>query len=187
MITADQVVEAISPFLDDMVRLSDRVRVVGTASSALRGIELPVADVDVLCRDRDTVDELVGASGSPPASLIQTPFGHQYLADHQVRGVPVQFSTVESDVGDRQRLAECVGEAPWRYFSLVTVAGRRVPVVASELRLASDLMRGRDDRWRPIAAHLLATGFDAKLVSHSVIGLPRPTLDELQRALDLSA
>ena len=120
MFTAEQIVVAISPLLDDVVRLSDRVRAVGTASSALRGIELPVADVDVLARDRDTVDELVAVSGSPPAALIETPFGHQYLADHQPNGVPVQFSTVESNVTGRRRLAECVGETPWRYYSLWT-------------------------------------------------------------------
>ncbi len=183
MFTADQIVGAISPVLDDIVRLSNRVRVVGTASSALRGIELPVADVDLLATDRETVDELVAVSGSPPATLIETPFGHQYLADHQLSGVPVQFSTVESRVTERRRLAECVGETPWRYFSLVDVAGRPVPVVASELRLASDLMRGRDDRWRPIAAHLVAYGFDLELLSRAVLGFPQAMLDELQRAL----
>ena len=169
--------------MDDLVRLSDRVRVVGTASSALRGIDLPVGDVDILARDRETVDELVAASGAPPAALLATPFGHQYLADHELGGVPVQFSTVESLASGRTRLAECVGEAPWRYYALVDVAGRPVPVVASELRLASDLMRGRDDRWRPIAAHLRAAGFDLELLERAVVGFPQELLDELQRAL----
>ncbi len=181
--TADQIVGAISPVLDDIVRLSNRVRLVGTASSALRGIELPVADVDLLARDRETVDQLVAVSGSPPATLMETPFGHQYLADHQLSGVPVQFSTVESNATGRRRLAECVGDTPWRYYSLVDVAGRPVPVVASELRLASDLMRGRDDRWRPIAAHLVANGLDVELLSQAVLGFPQAMLDELQRAL----
>ena len=66
VLTADRVVNAISPVLDDIVRLSERVRVVGTASSSLRGIVLPVADIDILGRDRATVDELVAASASPP-------------------------------------------------------------------------------------------------------------------------
>ena len=183
MITVGQVVEAISPVLDDLVRISNRVRVVGTASSALRGVTLPVGDIDILARNRETVDELVVALGSSPAEVIETPFGHQYLADHEIGGVPVQVSTVESSVSGRRRLAECVGEAPWRYFSLVDVAGRPIPVVASELRLASDLMRGREDRWRPIAAHLLSTGFDVELLSQAVLGFPQPMLDELQRAL----
>jgi hypothetical protein len=76
-----------------------------------------------------------------------------------------------------------VGETPWRYFSLVEVAGRPVPVVASELRLASDLIRGRDDRWRPIAAHLLTTGFDLELLSQAVLGFPQALLDDLRGAL----
>lgn len=183
VITADQVVAALSPVLDDLVRLSERVRVVGTASSALRGVALPVGDVDILARDRHTVDELVLALGSPSATVIQTPFGHQYLADHAVGGVPVQVSTVESTVSGRRRLAECVGETPWRYYSLVDVAGRPIPVVASELRLASDIMRGRDDRWRPIAAHLVTTGVDVELLSQAVLGFPQPMLEELQRVL----
>ena len=183
MITADQVAAALSPVLDDLVRLSERVRVVGTASSALRGIVLPVGDVDILARDRAAVDELVLAFGSPSATVIETPFGHQYLADHVIGGVPVQVSTVESTASGRRRLAECVGEAPWRYYSLVDVAGQPIPVVASELRLASDLMRGRADRWGPIAAHLLTVGFDLELLSQAVLGFPQPMLDELQRAL----
>ena len=183
MITAGQIVEAISPVLDDLVRLSDRLRLVGTASSALRGVVLPVGDVDILARDRDTVDDLVVALGSQPAALIETPFGRQYLAACEIGGVPVQVSTVESSVSGRRRLAECVGETPWRYFSLVDVAGRPIPVVASELRLASDLMRGRDDRWRPLAAHMLATGFDLELLSQALLGFPQPMLDALERAL----
>ncbi len=183
MLTGDQVINAISPVLDDIVRLSERVRVVGTASSSLRGIMLPVADIDILGRDRATVDELVAASASPPARLIETPFGRQYLAEHRLGGVPVQFSTVESDANRRPRLAECVGETPWRYFSVVDVDGHPVPVVASELGLASDLMRGREDRWRPIAAHLVATGVDLELLNQAVRGFPQPMLDELQQAL----
>jgi hypothetical protein len=66
---------------------------------------------------------------------------------------------------------------------MLEVAGRSVPVVASELRLASDLMRRREDRWRPIAAHLLITGFDPELLSRAVVGFPRDLLDELRRAL----
>jgi hypothetical protein len=134
VITPNQLMGSIRPLLDDLVRLSDRVRLVGTASSALRGIDLPVGDVDILTKDRETVDELAAAFGSAPATLIETPFGHQYLADHWLEGVLVQLSTVESDVRDRRRLAECVGDAPWCYFSLVDVAGRPVPLVASELR-----------------------------------------------------
>ena len=61
--------------------------------------------------------------------------------------------------------------------------GSRYRWVASELRLASDLMRGRADRWGPIAAHLLTVGFDLELLSQAVFGFPQPMLDELQRAL----
>jgi hypothetical protein len=184
VISAAQVVAALIPVLDEIVRLSDRVRVVGTASSALRGIGLPVADVDILAGERAAVDALVAASGSAPATLLETPFGYQYIAEHVLAGVPVQFSTVESVHPGRERLAECVGAAPWRHFSLVEVGGRPVPVVASELRLASDLIRGRDDRWRPIAAHLRATGFDRRLLAQAVLGFPQERLDELHRALE---
>lgn len=169
--------------LDHLARLSQRVRVVGTASSALRGIELPVGDVDILAKDPDAVDDLVAATASKPATWTETPFGRQYLANHSVAGVSVQFSTVESNVRGRKRLAECVGETPWRYFSLVDVDGRPVPVVASELRLASDLLRGRDDRWRPIAADLVAHGYDSDLLAQAVVGFPQHMLDDLHAAL----
>ena len=44
-------------------------------------------------------------------------------------------------------------------------------------------MRGRDDRWRPIAAHMLVNGFDVEVLSQAVLGFPQPMLDELQHAL----
>lgn len=180
-----EIVDALAPLLDDLARLSDGVRVVGTASSALRGIRLPVGDVDILARDASVVDELVAASGCPAAAWIDTPFGRQYLAEHVVSGVQVQVSTVESDAQGRRRLAECVGEAPWRYFSVVEVAGRPLPLVASELRLASDLMRRREDRWRPIAGHLVTNGYDSELLAQAVLGFPQPVLDDLHAALGL--
>lgn len=49
--------------METILRLvpSTEVRLVGTASSVLRGIPLPAADVDVLFRERGGLDDWFGA------------------------------------------------------------------------------------------------------------------------------
>ncbi len=182
----DDVTGALHPLLRAFDDLGDRLRLVGTASSLLRDIDLPVADIDVLARDRDCVDRFfalateAGATHVSAPALLATPFGGQYIADLEVGGVVLQCSTVESTAAtDSPRLRECVGDTPWIHFDLVEVRGHLVPVVASELRLASDVMRQRPDRWRPIAAHLAARGYDGALLAGAFVGFPDELTDDV--------
>ena len=173
-LTRSDVVAALRPLLPTLERLLDEVRVAGTASSLLRGIDLPAADVDILAREATIVDALLAAAETAPGSRVvsavdwvERPAVRQYLAEVEIAGVPVQFSTVEATdaAGDAGRLAECTGFAPWRHFDVLEVEGHRVAVVASELRLLSEVIRARPDRWGPIGAGLAAAGYDAKLVA----------------------
>jgi hypothetical protein len=176
-ITRDDAIGAIRGFLPALERLGDRVLIVGTTSSLLRGIELPAGDVDVLARDRDVVDQLareadrVGARCDAGPQWIDTPFGGQYIADYRVDGVLVEFSTVELSVPEPTRLAECTGDGPWLHADAIHVEGYAVPVVASELRLQSEVLRGRADRWIPIALFLADTGYDERLVNEAMVGV----------------
>jgi hypothetical protein len=141
------------------------VRLVGTASSVMRGIELPANDIDLLFHDRSGVDAWFGVLskhlgvGDAPAWIADS---KQYFARMHDGDVTIELSTVEfeSDVDTM----ECFGEGPWRYFDLVPCGGRTVPAVATELRLITEVSRGRADRYRPIVDHLRGVGCDVALI-----------------------
>ena len=143
----DDVVTAIHPLLPLVERLGDRVLLVGTVSSCPRGISLPVADVDILARERPVVDDLahaMAAAGgrrlSDPEWVTNPAFG-QYFSAYDMAGVRVEVSTVEVAPRDAVSIGECTGDEPWSHADVVRVEGRLVRVVASELRLLSEVAR----------------------------------------------
>jgi hypothetical protein len=141
------------------------VRIVGTASSAMRGIDLLVNDVDILFRDRSGVDAWFGVLsahlevGSAPAWIADS---QQYFCRMHDGDVTIELSTVE--IESDTDTTECFGEGPWRYFDLVACGSRTVPAVATELRLITEVSRGRTDRYHPIVDHLREVGCDVGLI-----------------------
>ena len=192
-ITRDEAITALRPLLPGIEQRHERVRIVSTASSLLRGVDVPAGDVDILAKTRDVVDELAreldeaDATRDAAPRWIHTPFGGQYIADARVGGVLVQISTVELSEPDPSYLAECAGDAAWRHFDVVEVGGYTIPVVASELRLLSDVMRGRPERWRPVAASLARDGYDEALLDAVMSRLPPALEAEVRAALGVTA
>lgn len=135
-------------------------RLVGTAAALLQGVPLAAGDVDVLLAERAAVDRFAaGAEWLPEA--------RQYFARIDVAGVDVEFSTVEWPVADD--VHECAGPGPWRHHALIPVGGHLVPAVRLELRLVTELVRNRPDRYRPLLAHLRRHGADAALLEAAMI------------------
>jgi hypothetical protein len=173
----DDILRGIRSLLPDLERLGDRVRIVGTASSVLRGIDVPAGDVDILASERGVVDQLATAAAaaggrclSSPA-WVENPGFRQYFASFELSGIRVEFSTVESE-STMPEIGECTGDAPWRHFDVLDLEGHHVPVVASELRLLSEITRLRSDRWEPIAASLSRAGYDEELLAAAMQQLP---------------
>ena len=135
-------------------------RLVGTAAALLQGVALPVRDIDILCRERDAVDQFAGAMAGFPA--LQEPVwlagDRQYYCNYDVAGVEVGASTVEVDVS--HDTVETLGAGPWRHFREVPVGEHRVPAVRLELRLATETLRRRRDRSEPLISFLRAHGCD---------------------------
>jgi hypothetical protein len=139
-------------------------RIVGTAAALLHGVHLPAADVDVLLRTRAGVDAFSAALSpqqylSPPQYLDGS---KQYFASFKVRGVKVEFSTVETKSGSAT--GECTGNGPWNHFAMVRCGRKHIPVVALELRLLTELARKRADRYVPIWQFMQSNGYDAELL-----------------------
>jgi hypothetical protein len=64
-----------------------------------------------------------------------------------------------------------------------TTLGYSVPVVASELRLLSDVVRNRPERWYPVAARLAVEGYDDTLIDAALTQLPAELEAEVRTAL----
>lgn len=163
------------------------IRLVGTASSLLVGVDLPATDIDVLFLDRAGVDrwfeELRRAHDveTAPTWFAES---RQYFARISVDGAPVELSTVEFDT-DKDTV-ECFGPGPWRHFQDVRVGEVTVPAVATELRLLTELARSRPDRLSPIMAFLRSNGCDLDLVRRGLVDLGRTNDDVDQLVAELT-
>ena len=172
----DRLRRAMSVLAPIAASFSDEIRMVGTASSWLRGIVLPVGDIDVLARTRLTVDGLAeelnrrGVLCRMPPSLLDEPGFTQYYTSFEIHDVKVEVSTVEA--GTDGPLSECAGPAPWSHFDGVLFDDSRLFAVASELRLLSEVSRNRPERWEPIGRHLEDNGYDAELLDAACSSLP---------------
>jgi hypothetical protein len=144
-------------------------RLVGGAASALRGVELSAGDVDVLFRERDDVDRWC-ASLSIEHTVVEWPRwieeSSQYFASVLVCGERVELSTVELHTA--LDTVECLGPGPWTHFDRVVSGEVVVPVVAEELRLVTEVARGREARWSAITRFLAERGSDVELVQRGL-------------------
>jgi hypothetical protein len=145
-----------------------RYRLVGTGAACLQGVDLPVGDVDLLLARRSDVDTVAAALAhlpcpAPPQWIDIT---RQYFACFELDGVGFSFSTLEQPCDDDGW--ECQGPGPWRHSVPVDCGGHRIDCVSLELRLTTELLRNRPDRYRPILAHLATHGADRELLRQSL-------------------
>jgi hypothetical protein len=150
-------------------------RLVGTGAALLQGVLLPTGDIDILVKERQSVDAFGSALASFKCrfSPAWMPEARQYYADCEVNGVGVGISTVE--VETESDGLECVGRGPWEHYVLVSCGPYTIPAVALELRLVSELLRDRLDRYTPLIQHMRVNGCDIELVRRGMEarGLPQ--------------
>jgi hypothetical protein len=139
-------------------------RLVGTGAALLQGVVLPAGDVDILVKERESVDAFGAALASFECRFSPAWMGEarQYYADYEVDGVGVGIITVEVET-DSDGL-ECVGRGPWDHYVSVPCTPYTIPAVALELRLVSELLRDRPDRYTPLIHHMRVHGCDVDLV-----------------------
>lgn len=143
-------------------------RVGGTGAALLQGVQLPVGDVDLLVARREDVDTVAAVLSSFPCLYAASwlPESSQYFARYDVNGVHLEISTVEQET-DSDAM-ECIGRGPWQHYVLIACGSHRVPVVRLELRLATELLRDRSDRYEPLLDHMATHGFDADLLDRAM-------------------
>jgi hypothetical protein len=105
---------------------------------------------------------------------VETPPGwiadaQQYFARVRADGVAVELSTVE--IESESDTMECVGVGPWLHFDVVNCGAGRISAVATELRLITEVIRSREDRYRPIVGYLRRHGCDIGLIRRGLADL----------------
>ncbi|HEX4815420.1 MAG TPA: hypothetical protein VFV66_21970 [Nonomuraea sp.] len=169
-------------------RITVAYRVCGTSAALLQGVPLPAGDIDVLLATREDVDTFAAALSSFPClhAASWLPESWQYFTRFEVKGIELELSTVERPV-DSDAM-ECTGAGPWRHYVLIPCGAHQVPAVRLELRLATELLRDRPDRYRPLLDHMRTHGFDGDLLRRAMTacGIPvdrrRLVLDRLTRS-----
>ncbi|MEU8103990.1 hypothetical protein AB0C18_09710 [Nonomuraea muscovyensis] len=143
-------------------------RLGGTSAALLQGVRLPVGDIDLLAARREDVDTFGAALASFPClhAASWLPESSQYFARYEVHGVKVEMSTVERQV-DSDGM-ECVGRGPWQHYVWIACGSHQVPAVRLELRLATELVRDRADRYEPLLDHMSAHGCDFSLLHRAM-------------------
>ena len=161
-------------------------RLVGTGAALAQGVQLPTGDIDLLVGRRDEVDRFAAAlSGfrclEPPAWL---PKARQYFTHFEVDGIDVGASTVE--VPTDAETIECIGRGPWQHFVQIDFGKHTVAAVALKLRLVSELIRDRPERYTPLIEYMRSHGTDRQLVQKSMsergvdLMLQQQIIDQLQ-------
>ncbi|WP_327128568.1 hypothetical protein [Streptomyces sp. NBC_01727] len=165
-LTAPELQNVLSLLLDqvDPDALGLDYRLVGTGAALAQGVQLPVNDVDILMIRRRDVDRTAAALSGFPCrdSPVWLPDARQYFARFEVAGIEVEISTVERSA-DTDTL-ECVGRGPWEHFVGIWVGRHLVPAVGLELRLVTELVRDRPDRYEPLMEHMRLHGADLPLL-----------------------
>ncbi|MCM5554179.1 hypothetical protein [Pleomorphomonas sp. NRK KF1] len=168
-LTLGQLQDTLATVLDLVEREgSFDYRLVGTAADLLRGAPIEAADVDFLVRTRAEIDifarALAGFRCLTPPTWLEC--GGQYYAAYEVDGVEVDASTVETPT--ESAFIEARGDGPWTHFVEIDVGERSIKAVAPELRLATELVRDRQDRAETIARWLRDHGCDTALLNNAL-------------------
>ena len=166
MLTQHQLRETLITVLDHSMPACAQIeyRLVGTGAALLQNVPLPTGDIDILMKERESVDAFGSALSSFKCLFLPAwmPDDRQYYADYEVNGVGVGISTVE--VETESDGLECVGRGPWEHYVPVSCGPYTIPAVALELRLVSELARNRPDRYTPLIQYMQVNGCDTELV-----------------------
>ncbi|WP_067144263.1 hypothetical protein [Microtetraspora malaysiensis] len=143
-------------------------RLGGTSAALLQGVRLPVGDIDLLVARREDVDKFGAALASFPClnAASWLPQSSQYFARYEVHGVKVEISTVERQAESDGM--ECAGRGPWQHYVWIACGSHQVPAVRLELRLATELVRDRADRYEPLLDYMSAHGCDVDLLHRAM-------------------
>jgi hypothetical protein len=164
----DELARVLTTALDLWGPAPERYRLVGTGAALAQGVAITTGDIDILVADRGQVDRFAEAMAGFPCleAPAWLPDARQYFTHFEVDGIDIGASTVE--VPTEAETIECFGAGPWKHYVEVQLGPHRVPMSTLELRMVSELVRGRPDRATSLVHHMRQHGFDRALVEQSM-------------------
>jgi hypothetical protein len=97
---------------------------------------------------------------------IWLPDARQYYAAFEIQSALVEISTVERETNSDCQ--ETLGEGPYKHIERIKLGDHWVPVIKLELRLATELVRGRSERSLPLIRWLRKVGCDQPLLQSAM-------------------
>jgi hypothetical protein len=159
---------------------ADDFCLVGTGAAVLQGVVLPTGDIDILVKERATVDKFADALAHFDCLMPPTELETQYYFECNIDGVGFSVSTVE--VTTENEFIETYGEGPWKYSTLIPCGTHQIRTVNLELRLATELGRQRPDRYEPLIDWMRTHGCDQKLLVNAMLAWAFPA-DQIEAVL----
>lgn len=175
---------ALRTFLQAVAGSGARWLLVGSAASALQGVDVQPGDVDVLARSPLDVDRIARSllpfavptgTGTLPTDFLSArdqpvlcfDGGRWTLGRWRVRGVTVEVACIQNP-GAEHRLLETTGNPVWQRCRRVIWDGHELAVVPLEVQLATLISRRYDGRIEGVARALVRRGFDRDLLAQAI-------------------
>lgn len=157
---------------------------VGSAATALRGVELDPGDLDVLVRRSQDVARVAALMPArshddgelDPGKFVSSKtrptitfdsgswvFGRWLLAD-----VTVEVASISVPESERYQLIETLGDPVWLEREQIDVEGAQIPIVPLELQIATMVSRGQSARLDRVVDASDALQLDAELLSRAL-------------------
>ncbi len=168
-LTYDLVKETIGIFLENIypVHSSIQYRLIGTSAALMQGVELPVSDIDILVKERKDIDIIIKQLSSfqctyKPSWMNDS---RQYFCSYLINNINIEFSTVE--IENETDTIESFGNGPWLHYTDIQCGKYNIPTVTLELRLITELVRNRPERYNPIIKHLKENKCDIEYLTRA--------------------
>jgi hypothetical protein len=160
--------------------LEGRWMVVGSAATAIHGVDIEPGDIDILVRQPDDVRDVAGRLASYAAETSPSLDPEHFLSTQRapttatddgvwtfgrwwINGTKVECAHIALDPGSGVLIESC-GDEVWRHRRLIEWNGRNAPVVALEIQAATSLSRQLNDRARAILTFLQIHDEDSQLL-----------------------
>lgn len=157
---------------------------VGSAATAVRGVDLVPGDLDALVRAALDVESIAAVMPSSddddgnadPASFLSSTArpvlrfanGRWALGRWHLGGVEVEVAHIHSAGRERDRLIETAGDRIWRKRESVDLLGSRIPIVPLEVQIATMVVRAQDERLLRVMRVVAETGLRQDLLREAL-------------------
>ena len=172
--------EALRIFLPYLSRIDVEWMLVGSAATAIHGVEIIPGDIDFIFRTPEGVAQLADVACCFAQKRMNTQDASVFLSSEEqpllvfaegnwtfgrwlVDGTRVEVACIK-EPGKENSLAETYGNQVWIRKETIVWQSECIPIVPLEVQLATMLFRRYESRIMPTVARMSQRGFDPELL-----------------------